>query len=207
MQLRYGMNPHQAARLAGAPPFRVVSGVPSYLNVLDALTGWQLVCEAAAATGRPAAASIKHASPAGVAAAGPLDATARESWDAGDRVGALTSAYIRARDADPKSSFGDMVAVSQPVDAELAGFLARVIADGVIAPGFEPGTVPVLAAKKRGSFVVLAANPGYAPPEWEQRDVYGVTLVQQRDTVPVTADVLTRGAGRPLPRTPCSMRC
>jgi phosphoribosylaminoimidazolecarboxamide formyltransferase / IMP cyclohydrolase len=199
MQLRCGMNPHQAARVTGRPPVRVVSGTASYLNLLDALTGWQLVREAAAVTRLPAAASIKHVSPAGVAVAGPLDDTARETWGLAADVGAPTAAYVRARDADPKSSYGDMVAVSEPVDAELAGFLARVVADGVIAPGFEPGTMPVLAAKKRGTFVVLEADPVYLPPEWEQREVFGVSLAQQRDAAPVTADLLSVSTGGPLP--------
>jgi phosphoribosylaminoimidazolecarboxamide formyltransferase / IMP cyclohydrolase len=199
MQLRYGMNPHQAARVTGAAPVRLVSGTASYLNLLDAMTGWQLVREAAAVTGRPAAASMKHVSPAGVAVAGALDDTARETWRVSPDTSPVTTAYVRARDADPRSSFGDMVAVSEPVDTELASFLARVVADGVIAPGFEPGTVPVLAAKKRGTFVVLEADPAVVPPEWEHRDVFGVSLIQQRDAAPVTADLLAIAAGDPLP--------
>ena len=189
MELRYGLNPHQEARVPpadGRSPVRVVSGAPSYINLLDALSGWQLVREAAAATLQPAAASFKHVSPAGMALAGQLDPTALETWSSGAGPSPLTSAYIRARDADPKSSFGDMIAVSEPVDAELAGFLRGVVADGIIAPGFEPGTVDVLAAKKRGGFLVLEADAGYQPPEWERRDVFGLVVEQRRDAVPVT---------------------
>jgi phosphoribosylaminoimidazolecarboxamide formyltransferase/IMP cyclohydrolase len=50
------------------------------INLLDALNGWQLVREASAATALPVAASFKHVSPAAVAAAGDLDAAAREAW-------------------------------------------------------------------------------------------------------------------------------
>lgn len=74
--LRYGCNPHQAfARLVqpgGRAPLRVLNGEPSYINVLDALTAWQLVRELAEATGKAAAASFKHVSPAGAAVAGPI---------------------------------------------------------------------------------------------------------------------------------------
>ena len=56
----------------------------------------------------------------------------------------------------------------------------------------------MLAAKKRGTFLLLEADPGYQPPEWEQRDVFGVTLVQQRDSAPLTAGLLTVAAGDPL---------
>src|SRR5688572_32222955 len=66
------------------------------------------------------------------------------SSDLDGHVGPLTSAYIRARDADPKCSFGDMIAVSHPVDLELAEFLARVISDGIVAPGFEEGALEIL---------------------------------------------------------------
>jgi phosphoribosylaminoimidazolecarboxamide formyltransferase/IMP cyclohydrolase len=202
MQLRYGMNPHQAARVAGPAgpgPVRVVHGQPSYINLLDALNGWQLVRAAAIAAGGPAAASFKHVSPAGVAVAGPVDPAARAVWGLDAEPGPLASAYVRARDADPKSSFGDMVAVSEPVDAELAAFLRRVVADGIIAPGFEPGAVATLAAKKGGAFLVLEADPAWQPPARERRDVFGLVLEQERDVTPVTADLLAVAGGGPLP--------
>jgi phosphoribosylaminoimidazolecarboxamide formyltransferase/IMP cyclohydrolase len=90
MELRYGMNPHQAARLVPGSarlPVKVCSGEPSLINLLDALNGWQLVREASAATALPVAASFKHVSPAGVAAAGDLDAAAREAWGLPGPVG------------------------------------------------------------------------------------------------------------------------
>lgn len=43
----------------------VLNGAPGYINILDALNGWQLVKELSEATGLPAAASFKHVSPAG----------------------------------------------------------------------------------------------------------------------------------------------
>jgi phosphoribosylaminoimidazolecarboxamide formyltransferase / IMP cyclohydrolase len=194
VDLRYGINPHQAARTVDGPgtaPVRVVSGTPSYINLLDALSAWQLVGEATAATGRIAATSFKHVSPAGAALAGALDSTAGEAWGVDPRsAGPLTSAYVRARDADPKSSFGDLIAVSHPVDAELADLLSRVVSDGIIAPGYHPGTVASLAAKKRGTFLVLEAVPDIEPPPWERRDHHGLILEQQRDRTPITADLL-----------------
>lgn len=201
MELRYGINPHQIARAGavGAAPMRLVHSTASYINVLDALNAWQLVREANAAIGAPAAASFKHVSPAGAAVTGDLDETMRDVWGMGDGdVGDLTSAYVRARDCDPKSSFGDMIAVSAPVDAELADLLSRVIADGIIAPGFEPGTVEVLARKKRGTFLVFEAEPLFEPPVWERREVFGMVLEQQCDRLPITAQLLQVIAGTPL---------
>ena len=48
-------------------PITVLSGRPGYINLLDALNGWQLVKELKEATGLPAATSFKHVSPAGAA--------------------------------------------------------------------------------------------------------------------------------------------
>jgi AICAR transformylase/IMP cyclohydrolase PurH len=64
MQLRYGTNPHQPAAMEltepGNPPFRLISGAPSYINILDAVSAWQVVREASATFGVPAATSFKH---------------------------------------------------------------------------------------------------------------------------------------------------
>jgi phosphoribosylaminoimidazolecarboxamide formyltransferase / IMP cyclohydrolase len=197
MQLRYGINPHQAARIVSPDtggPVRVRHGGASYINLLDALGGWQLVREVSAATGLPAAASVKHVSPAGAAVAGNLDEVTRETWGLDVTAGPLTSAYARARDADPKSSFGDMIAVSGPVDAELADLLRRVVADGIVAPGYAPGVAAALAAKKGGTFLVLEADPAWVPPRAERRDVFGLTIEQDADLAPITAELLADGA-------------
>ncbi len=194
MQLRYGTNPQQAARLdlGTEPPFRILSGHLSYINVLDALNAWGLVREASASTGRPAAASFKHVSPAGAALAGPLDAAMRSSWRLGEATcGDTLSAYVRARDADPRSSFGDMVAVSEEVGDELAEFLLGVVSDGVVAPSFAPGTVARLAAKKRGTFLVIEADPVMRPPRWESRVAAGVRLDQEVDDTAIEAALLS----------------
>jgi phosphoribosylaminoimidazolecarboxamide formyltransferase / IMP cyclohydrolase len=186
--MRYGMNPHQSASIVAGHGPRVINGEPSMINYLDALNAFELVREADAATGKPAAASFKHLSPAGAALAGAVDATAARIWrvdEAGD--GGLLSAYVRARDADPKSSFGDVAALSRPVGLDTAEFLRTVICDAVIAPGFEPGAAGVLAVKRGGGFLVLEADPGRVPPARERREVLGVTIEQDRDAVPVAA--------------------
>lgn len=71
LTLRYGMNPHQTpARLmapigGGQLPLKVVNGSPGYINLLDALNGWQLVKELRKTLNMAAATSFKHVSPAG----------------------------------------------------------------------------------------------------------------------------------------------
>lgn len=207
MDLRYGTNPQQQAATAVPVrqcqwPVRVLQGSPSYINMLDALNGWQLVLEASQALHRPAAASFKHVSPAGAAVAGPVDDVIAELYGI-DRagVGTLTSAYLRAQDADPKSSYGDFAAVSHPVDTELADLLTSVVCDGIIAPGYAPGTVATLSKKKNGRFLVMEADESYTPPQHEAREVFGLRLTQQRDDVALSTTLLDDVVCGTLPAT------
>jgi len=210
MRLRYGMNPQQAAARAtpvmpGSCPVRVLRGQPSLINMLDALNAWQLVREAGLLLGRPAAASFKHTSPAGAAVAGPVDEAAAAPYGAdADGITGIASAYLRARDADPKSSYGDFAAVSSPVDADLARLLAGVVCDGIIAPGYDPGTVDVLSRKKNGRFLILEADASFTPPRRESREVFGVRLAQDRDETLLSADLLQVVTGPPLTETAVS---
>lgn len=76
ISLRYGMNPHQKpAQLYTTLeklPLTIVNGSPGFINLCDALNGWQLVKELKKALGLPAATSFKHVSPAGAAVGVPL---------------------------------------------------------------------------------------------------------------------------------------
>ena len=211
MRLRYGMNPQQAAAHA-APvlpdrwPVRVLHGQPSVINLLDALGGWQLVREAGQLLDRPAAASFKHTSPAGVALAGRVDDVAAATYGrtGGAGISGVASAYLRARDADPKSSYGDFAAVSRPVDLDLADLLAGAVCDGIVAPGYEPGTVAALSRKKNGRFLIMEADPAFTPPPTESREVFGVRLTQDRDETPLSARLLQVVTGPPLTETATS---
>ncbi len=66
LSLKYGCNPGQTpARVfakQGELPITVLSGKPGFINLLDALNAWQLVCELREATHLAAAASFKHVS-------------------------------------------------------------------------------------------------------------------------------------------------
>lgn len=204
MRLRYGMNPHQASAHAtpvtpGTWPLQVIHGEPSFINMLDALNAWQLAGEASRLLGRPAAASFKHTSPAGAAVSGPLDDAAAELYGADGGVSEVASAYLRARDADPKSSYGDFAAVSHPVDGDLAGLLAGLVCDGIVAPGYAPGTVARLATKKNGRFLIMEADEAFTPPREESREIFGLRLTQERDQAELSRDLLTVVTGPPLP--------
>ena len=140
--LRYGINPHQTAgarlRRVGRCRSRCCNGAPGYINLLDALNSWQLVRELRLVTGLPAAASFKHVSPAGAAIGLPLSDALRRAYFVGERdeLSPLAAAFARARGADRVCSYGDWVALSDPVDLPTARLLRREVSDGVIAPGF-----------------------------------------------------------------------
>lgn len=57
------------------------------------------------------------------------------------------------------------------------------MADGIIAPGFEPAALEILKAKKGGKFIVLQAKADYEAPAGEFREVYGVGFYQDRNAV------------------------
>lgn len=189
MRFKYGCNPHQAFAqvepVDGAKmPFQVLSGTPGYINFLDAINAWQLVLEAREALGLPAAASFKHVSPAGAAVATELPEDLQRSYEVdAAALSPAATAYVRARGADPKSSFGDFVAISDVVDESTARVLKTVVSDGIIAPGYEPAALETLKAKKKGAYIVMKADPEFTPPAHESRELFGMRLEQDRNAV------------------------
>jgi len=187
LKLKYGCNPNQSpARMFMADgrnlPVEVLSGAPGYINFLDALNAWQLVKGLKGATGLPAAASFKHVSPAGAALGLPLSPALKKACFAEDVPGLddspLASAYARARGADRLCSFGDFIALSDPCDLTTARVIAREVSDGVIAPGYAPEALEVLASKRGGKYSVIRIDPDYQPEAAERRQVFGITLEQ-----------------------------
>ena len=196
LELKYGCNPNQKpARVfvkEGDIPFTVLNGKPGYINLLDAMNSWQLVQELKKATGLPAAASFKHVSPAGAAVAAPLPEILQKVYFVeGIELSPIATAYIRARGADRMSSYGDFVALSDECDAQTASFLAREVSDGIIAPSYSAEALEILKTKRKGTYLVLQMNPNFQPAELEQKEVFGITFEQKRNTVEINEDCLT----------------
>ena len=194
LELRYGSNPHQGHALLRLPesdsPLRVLNGAPSYINILDALTAWPLVRELSSVTGKVAAASFKHLSPAGAAVDGPVsESFVRSQFLDHAPESAAARAYIRARGADRMSSFGDAVAVSDTVGVELARILRREVSDLILAPAYEPEALEILSSKRGGKYLVLQIDPHFEPGSVESREIFGLTLEQERNTLPITPDL------------------
>jgi phosphoribosylaminoimidazolecarboxamide formyltransferase / IMP cyclohydrolase len=166
-ELRYGENPHQVGARYSFPEGgcwdqAVQHGGKemSYLNIYDADAAWRLVHSLGEL---PAAVVIKHANACGAA------------------VGAdITAAYVRAHEGDPTSAYGGIVAINRVMPQALAEALAPVFTEVVIAPGYEPGALEVLSAKK--NLRVLTA-PAPVVPELDIRSISGGLLVQTKDTV------------------------
>ncbi len=188
LELKYGCNPQQKrARIfkEGAElPLTVLNGSPGYINLLDALNGWQLVSALDRALGMRAAASFKHVSPAGAAVSLPLNADERAMYFVGEdeQLSDLATAYVRARGADRMSSFGDFVSLSAICDESTARCIAREVSDGVIAPGFTKEALALLKAKRKGTYTILEIDPAYTPDPLERRDVFGITFEQERSS-------------------------
>jgi phosphoribosylaminoimidazolecarboxamide formyltransferase/IMP cyclohydrolase len=174
--LRYGENPHQQAAfyLDEATPegpsvarAQVLQGKElSYNNIVDLDAAVTLVSE----FNRPAVVIIKHTNPCGAA----------ES-DEG-----CAGAYRLARECDPVSAFGGIVACNRVVDDELGRELSETFLECVIAPGFTDGALQSLAKKK--SLRLLAyQTPQHGKSSWMMRAVNGGLLVQTPDDKIVAA--------------------
>ena len=195
MELKYGCNPNQKpARVfmeQGDLPITVLNGKPGFINLLDALNGWQLVKELKEATGLPAATSFKHVSPAGAAVGRPLSDTLKKIYYTDDvELTPLANAYARARGADRISSFGDFIALSDTCDKATALLIKKEVSDGIIAPGYDKEALEILSAKKKGGYCVLQIDASYVPAELERKQVFGVTFEQGHNFVKINDDCL-----------------
>lgn len=165
--LRYGENPHQSASLwrVGNEHGPVIDAAilhgkaMSYNNYHDADSAWALLSEL---TG-PSAVAVKHGNPCGVASADDL-----------------LSAYERARDADPVSIFGGIVALNQSVDTKLANALADIFLEIVLAPDFTDDALEILTRKK--NVRLLRVEHPVSSSHLDLRRVRGGLLVQDFDT-------------------------
>ena len=195
LELKYGCNPNQKPAKVfvegGELPFEVLNGKPGYINLLDALNGWQLVKELREATNLPAAASFKHVSPAGAAVGLPLDETLKKIYFVNGELSDVAAAYVRARGADRMSSYGDFAIISDEVDETLATYLKSEVSDGIIAPSYTAKALEILKSKRKGSYLILKMNPAYQPATIERKQVFGVTFEQLRNDIKISADCLT----------------
>lgn len=177
--LRYGENPHQRGAFYCEPgttgpsvaTARQISGRPlSYNNIYDLDTALELVREFS----DPAAVIVKHAIPCGVGT--------------GET---LRDAYLHAREGDPMSAFGGIVALNRPVDPATAEAVAETFLEAVIAPGFAEDALTVLGRKKHLRLMEVGhAAPPANSRAWDLRRVRGGLLVQDKDGIDLVEEGL-----------------
>ena len=169
--LRYGENPHQKGYWHTLPEeygrgWTVHQGKElSYTNLLDLDAAARIAIEFP----EPAAVVIKHTNPCGVA-------TGSSAADA----------YVRAREADPLSAFGGIVAINRAIDKPSAEALTSTFIEAVIGPSLDDDARSVLAGKANlrvvtADFVKLAESLPMG--DEEMRSFLGGLLIQDRDRV------------------------
>jgi phosphoribosylaminoimidazolecarboxamide formyltransferase/IMP cyclohydrolase len=186
-ELRYGENPHQRAAFYrdlalrdGIAAARQLQGKElSFNNLMDLHAAWELAQE----WSEPVVAIIKHTNPCGVAASPEL-----------------RDAYIRARDTDPVSAYGGIIAVNRPLDGPTAREIASTFVEAIIAPGYTAEALTSLKDKKNLRLLEVAGGERRETSGdhgLEMRRVSGGMLVQDRDAVdldPGALKVVTKRA-------------
>lgn len=195
LNLKYGCNPNQKpSRIfisEGELPIKILNGNPGYINLLDALNGWQLVKELKELTNLESAASFKHVSPAGVGIATPMNNDLKRAYFVDDlQLSPMAVAYSRARGADRMSSYGDFIALSDICDSDTANLISREVSDGIIAPGYDTEALNILKNKRKGKYNIIEMNPDFIPNVIERKDVFGITFEQKRNNIKITEQCL-----------------
>ncbi len=174
--LRYGENPHQQAAvygdagIAGAAPLQ--GREMSYNNYLDLDAAVHLVRE----FDECAAVVVKHNNPCGAA------------------IGeSPVEAYVTAREIDPVSAYGGVVALNRPVDIAVASEVASTFVEVLAAPDVSIEALAILAAKP--NLRVVRTGPPAAGDEL--RSIDGGLLVQRTLAYAEEWRVVTRRAPKP----------
>lgn len=192
--LRYGENPHQQAAFyrddrvtepcVGNAVRRDNSGKEvSFNNLYDLDGALELIKEFPDA---PTAAIIKHANPCGCAQA--------EN---------LAEAFTLAREADPVSAFGGILAVNRPIDAQTAAQITapNQFFECIIAPGYADGVIETLTTKRKwgANLRLLEVGDVSSGPGREGfliKQIVGGLLVSTRDYRPLSPDDLKVASNR-----------
>ena len=167
--LRYGENPHQQGavyREIGAKEPSVSHAhqlhgkAMSYNNYLDANSALELVKEFDDTT----VVIVKHNNPCGVA------------------IGASSvEAYVRARETDPISAFGGVIACNGAVDLAMAKEVTSTFVEVLIAPSFSEEALTELKRKKDLRLLEVGSLEITERDGLDMKKMVGGLLVQDRD--------------------------
>lgn len=175
--LRYGENPHQRAAFYGelqgneatlATAVQIHGKELSFNNLLD-LDAAMAAVQSIRGIG---AVVVKHLNPCGAA-----------------RAESAAEAFRRAREGDPVSAFGGIVALNARVDDEAAAELSSLFLEAIVAPDYTTEALDELRKKKNLRVMQWAEPTGARPPGLDVRRVAGGYLLQEWDEDDPLADV------------------
>ena len=167
--LRYGENPHQQGAFyremtsgeSSVSRAKVLHGkAMSYNNYLDANAALELVKEFT----ETAVVIVKHNNPCGVGlGASPVEA------------------YGRARETDPVSAFGGVIAFNRPVDLQAAKAMTATFVEVVVAPGYSAEAIDELRRKKDLRLLDIGTLGSTTRGGLDLKKLVGGLIVQDRD--------------------------
>lgn len=170
--MRYGENPHQSAAFyrdldpaAGSlANYKQYQGKElSYNNIADSDAAWECVKQFE----EPACVIVKHANPCGVA-------VAKDTY----------TAYRMAFATDTTSAFGGIIAFNKVVDVDTIEAVSAQFLEVLIAPGYTPEALELVAKKQNVRVLEVAIENG--ENRFDLKRVGGGLLVQTPDVHALT---------------------
>jgi len=175
-ELRYGENPHQSASLYKTSnseysllSAKILNGKAlSYNNIQDTNSALNILKEFS----EPTAVALKHMNPCGV----------------GSSIN-LFDAFKKAKNSDPVSIFGGIIALNREITPELAIELNKIFLEIVIAPSYQKEALKLLSKKKNLRILELDTSK-YNTDIYQFTTVNGGLLIQEIDKYIVNIDDL-----------------
>lgn len=178
--MRYGENWHQRAAVykressLGLYESKKLNGKEmSYNNFVDAETVLEMLIDLSEYDGnsvnKPLSVIVKHANPCGVGYGR-----------------SLKEAYTKSLATDPKSAFGGVIGLSEPVDIDTANAIGESFVEVLLAPGYEPDALKRLTDKKPNRRILdigdLLSRKDELYRGFYQRNIFGGMMLQDYDT-------------------------
>ncbi|MDH5654948.1 MAG: bifunctional phosphoribosylaminoimidazolecarboxamide formyltransferase/IMP cyclohydrolase, partial [Spirochaetia bacterium] len=175
--LRYGENPHQKAafyrpamEIAKDEALKISGAVQlqgkelSFNNMLD----FSSALMSALSLPGNGVVIVKHLNPCGAA-----------MTESGEK--AMAEAFIRARECDPISAFGGVIALNGICDEKTAEYITENFVEGVIAREFTDGAKNIFTVKKNVRLIQIQDPDRFMKSAMEIRQVYDGILLQEAD--------------------------
>ena len=176
--LRYGENPHQNAAFY-RPALEIARDKAGAVSGAEQLQGKELsfnnmldfssAIMAAVSLPGNGVVIVKHLNPCGAAMTESADAAA------------MSEAFLRARECDPISAFGGVIALNGRCDETTAKYITENFVEGVIAREFTDEAKKIFESKKNVRLIRIHDPDRFIKSSMEIRQVYDGILYQDTD--------------------------